>query len=192
MKGSRPPSCAFVPLALIAAFDPPVTPQASVMRSSPPLGLSSSGTACAPGLTGLWSYPHCPIATEPANTDVPGNGAPECSTWYRDGPHPPRSRESVRVFDRRRNARSAPSSRSRRTAMIGVRCKISCHTFICEGVTIEDDVFVGHGVMFTNDPLPARRDARRQASRPKPTGRSCRRASAAAPRSARMPPSSAA
>src|SRR5687768_5409053 len=39
-------------------------------------------------------------------------------------------------------------------ASIGKRCKISSHTFICEGVTIEDEVFVGHGVMFTNDLLP--------------------------------------
>lgn len=39
-------------------------------------------------------------------------------------------------------------------AHIGARCKISSHTFVCEGVTIEDDVFVGHGVMFTNDPYP--------------------------------------
>ncbi len=37
---------------------------------------------------------------------------------------------------------------------IGKRCKISSHTFICSGVTIEDDVFVGHGVMFTNDLIP--------------------------------------
>jgi UDP-2-acetamido-3-amino-2,3-dideoxy-glucuronate N-acetyltransferase len=37
---------------------------------------------------------------------------------------------------------------------IGRRCKISSHTFICEGVTIEDHVFVGHGVMFTNDRRP--------------------------------------
>ena len=37
---------------------------------------------------------------------------------------------------------------------IGVRCKISSHTFICEGVTIEDEVFIGHGVMFTNDLFP--------------------------------------
>jgi UDP-2-acetamido-3-amino-2,3-dideoxy-glucuronate N-acetyltransferase len=36
-------------------------------------------------------------------------------------------------------------------AQIGARCKISSHTFICEGVTIEDEVFVGHGVMFIND-----------------------------------------
>jgi UDP-2-acetamido-3-amino-2,3-dideoxy-glucuronate N-acetyltransferase len=39
-------------------------------------------------------------------------------------------------------------------ATIGSRCKISSHSFICEGVTIEDEVFVGHGVMFTNDRFP--------------------------------------
>jgi len=39
-------------------------------------------------------------------------------------------------------------------AIIGARCKISSHTFICEGVVIEDEVFVGHGVMFTNDRYP--------------------------------------
>jgi UDP-2-acetamido-3-amino-2,3-dideoxy-glucuronate N-acetyltransferase len=38
---------------------------------------------------------------------------------------------------------------------IGARCKISSHSFLCEGVTIEDEVFVGHGVMFTNDRFPA-------------------------------------
>jgi UDP-2-acetamido-3-amino-2,3-dideoxy-glucuronate N-acetyltransferase len=37
---------------------------------------------------------------------------------------------------------------------VGARCKISSHSFICEGVTIEDEVFVGHGVMFTNDLYP--------------------------------------
>ncbi len=39
-------------------------------------------------------------------------------------------------------------------ARIGNRCKISSHTFICEGVTVEDEVFIGHGVMFTNDRYP--------------------------------------
>jgi acetyltransferase-like isoleucine patch superfamily enzyme len=39
-------------------------------------------------------------------------------------------------------------------ATIGARCKISSHSFICEGVTIEDEVFIGHGVMFTNDRFP--------------------------------------
>ncbi len=37
---------------------------------------------------------------------------------------------------------------------VGARCKVSSHTFICEGVTLEDEVFVGHGVMFTNDKAP--------------------------------------
>jgi len=39
-------------------------------------------------------------------------------------------------------------------AIVGERCKISSHTFICEGVTVEDEVFIGHGVMFTNDRFP--------------------------------------
>jgi acetyltransferase-like isoleucine patch superfamily enzyme len=37
---------------------------------------------------------------------------------------------------------------------IGSRVKVSSHSFICEGVTIEDEVFIGHGVMFINDPYP--------------------------------------
>jgi acetyltransferase-like isoleucine patch superfamily enzyme len=41
-----------------------------------------------------------------------------------------------------------------KNAVIGARCKISSHTFVCEGVTIEDEVFIGHGVMFTNDRYP--------------------------------------
>jgi len=41
-----------------------------------------------------------------------------------------------------------------KNATVGARCKISSHSFICEGVTIEDEVFVGHGVMFTNDRYP--------------------------------------
>jgi UDP-2-acetamido-3-amino-2,3-dideoxy-glucuronate N-acetyltransferase len=41
-----------------------------------------------------------------------------------------------------------------KNAWIGARCKVSSHTFICEGVHIEDEVFIGHGVMFTNDRHP--------------------------------------
>jgi acetyltransferase-like isoleucine patch superfamily enzyme len=41
-----------------------------------------------------------------------------------------------------------------KNAHIGSNCKISSHTFICEGVTIEDGVFIGHGVMFINDTYP--------------------------------------
>ncbi|MCX6841810.1 MAG: acyltransferase [candidate division WOR-3 bacterium] len=41
-----------------------------------------------------------------------------------------------------------------KNAVIGARCKISSHAFICEGVTVEDEVFVGHGVVFINDKQP--------------------------------------
>lgn len=41
-----------------------------------------------------------------------------------------------------------------KSATVGKRCKISSHTFICEGVTIEDNVFIGHGVTFINDSYP--------------------------------------
>ena len=41
-----------------------------------------------------------------------------------------------------------------KNARIGKNCKISSHSFVCEGVTIEDNVFVGHGVTFINDPYP--------------------------------------
>jgi acetyltransferase-like isoleucine patch superfamily enzyme len=67
-----------------------------------------------------------------------------------------------------------------KNAAIGARCKIQSHTFICEGVTIEDEVFVGHGVMFINDLDPhATADGRLQTDadwRVLPT-RVCRRAS---------------
>ncbi len=41
-----------------------------------------------------------------------------------------------------------------KNARVGQRCKISSHSFLCEGVTIEDEVFIGHGVVFTNDIYP--------------------------------------
>ena len=41
-----------------------------------------------------------------------------------------------------------------KNASVGKRCKISSHTFVCEGVTIEDNVFIGHGVVFINDSFP--------------------------------------
>ena len=46
-----------------------------------------------------------------------------------------------------------------RNAVIGRNCKISSHSFICEGVTLDDGVFIGHGVMFTNDIYPRATDA---------------------------------
>ena len=42
-----------------------------------------------------------------------------------------------------------------KNAIVGARCKISSHTFVCEGVEIQDECFIGHGVMFTNDVYPS-------------------------------------
>ncbi len=50
--------------------------------------------------------------------------------------------------------RIGPFVEIQRGAVIGPRCKISSHAFICSGVTIEEGVFVGHGVVFTNDLYP--------------------------------------
>lgn len=41
-----------------------------------------------------------------------------------------------------------------KNATVGARCKVSSHTFVCEGVTIEDEVFIGHSVTFINDSYP--------------------------------------
>src|SRR5919204_1934256 len=54
-----------------------------------------------------------------------------------------------------------------RGVVIGARCKISSHTFICEGVTIEDEVFIGHNVSFINDLYPRATDGN---GAPKGTG----------------------
>ena len=50
--------------------------------------------------------------------------------------------------------RVGPFVEIQRGVVVGARCKIQSHTFVCEGVTIEDEVFVGHGVMFVNDKRP--------------------------------------
>lgn len=50
--------------------------------------------------------------------------------------------------------RIGPFVEIQRGARIGARCKVQSHTFVCDGVTIEDEVFVGHGVMFVNDKRP--------------------------------------
>ncbi len=52
------------------------------------------------------------------------------------------------------NTRIGPFVEVQRGAVIGSNCKIQSHTFICDGVTLEDEVFVGHGVMFVNDKFP--------------------------------------
>jgi UDP-2-acetamido-3-amino-2,3-dideoxy-glucuronate N-acetyltransferase len=50
--------------------------------------------------------------------------------------------------------RIGPFVEIQRDAVIGARCKIQSHAFICTGVTIEDEVFVGHGTLFINDKVP--------------------------------------
>jgi UDP-2-acetamido-3-amino-2,3-dideoxy-glucuronate N-acetyltransferase len=52
------------------------------------------------------------------------------------------------------NTRVGPFVEIQRGAVVGANCKIQSHAFICDGVTIEDDVFVGHGVLFINDKHP--------------------------------------
>ncbi len=52
------------------------------------------------------------------------------------------------------DTRIGPFVEIQKNATVGCRCKISSHTFICEGVSIDDEVFVGHGVMFINDRYP--------------------------------------
>jgi acetyltransferase-like isoleucine patch superfamily enzyme len=52
------------------------------------------------------------------------------------------------------NTKIGPFVEVQRNAAVGRNCKIQSHCFICEGVTIEDEVFVGHGVMFINDRYP--------------------------------------
>ena len=57
------------------------------------------------------------------------------------------------------NTRVGPFVEIQRGASVGANCKIQSHAFICEGVTIEDGVFVGHGVVFVNDKYPAATNA---------------------------------
>jgi acetyltransferase-like isoleucine patch superfamily enzyme len=51
-------------------------------------------------------------------------------------------------------SRVGPFVEIQKNAAVGQRCKVGSHTFICEGVTLEDEVFVGHGVTFVNDRFP--------------------------------------
>jgi acetyltransferase-like isoleucine patch superfamily enzyme len=52
------------------------------------------------------------------------------------------------------NTRIGPFVEIQRGARVGASCKVQSHTFICEGVSIGDEVFVGHGVLFVNDKVP--------------------------------------
>jgi UDP-2-acetamido-3-amino-2,3-dideoxy-glucuronate N-acetyltransferase len=57
-------------------------------------------------------------------------------------------------------ARIGPFVEIQKNAVVGRRCKVSSHSFICEGVTLEGEVFVGHGVTFVNDRYPRATTAR--------------------------------
>ena len=65
--------------------------------------------------------------------------------------HPFTNLYGCRIGD---NTRVGPFVEIQRGAVIGANCKVQSHAFICSGVTIEDDVFVGHGVLFINDNYP--------------------------------------
>ncbi len=65
--------------------------------------------------------------------------------------HPFTNLYGCRIGD---ETRVGPFVEIQRGASIGARCKIQSHTFVCDGVEIEDEVFVGHGVMFVNDKVP--------------------------------------
>ena len=62
----------------------------------------------------------------------------------------------VNIYDCKIESKSTigPFVEIQKDVLIGSKCKISSHSFICEGVTIEDGVFIGHGVMFINDVYP--------------------------------------
>ena len=82
------------------------------------------------------------------------------------------------------DTRIGPFVEIQRGAVVGERCKIQSHTFVCDGVTIEDEVFVGHGVMFVNDKRPRATNAGARCSQTR-TGSCSERSSSAARRSAR-------
>ena len=65
--------------------------------------------------------------------------------------HPFTNLYGCRIGD---NTRIGPFVEIQRGVVVGANCKIQSHTFVCTGVTIEDEVFIGHGVMFINDIYP--------------------------------------
>lgn len=65
--------------------------------------------------------------------------------------HPFTNLYGCRIGD---NSRIGPFVEIQRGAVVGANCKIQSHAFICSGVTIEDEVFVSHGVLFVNDKRP--------------------------------------
>jgi len=90
------------------------------------------------------------VASSPAN-DAPLRLITEVEFGRNVAVHSFTNLYGCRIGD---ETRIGPYVEIQRGASIGARCKIQSHTFICTGVVIEEDVFVGHGVMFINDRYP--------------------------------------
>src|SRR4051812_37766378 len=104
-----------------------------------------------------------------AVADVPANEAPYRlidDVEFGNGVvvHPFTNLYECRIGD---ETRIGPFVEIQRGAVIGARCKIQSHTFICDGVHVEDEVFVGHGVMFVNDKTPRATNALGEPAGPK-------------------------
>jgi UDP-2-acetamido-3-amino-2,3-dideoxy-glucuronate N-acetyltransferase len=98
----------------------------------------------------MGSPPSSLVADGPAN-DAPHRQLNDVDFGENVVVHPFTNLYGCRIGD---NTRIGPFVEVQRGAVIGADCKIQSHTFICDGVTIEDEVFVGHGVMFVNDNAP--------------------------------------
>ena len=88
--------------------------------------------------------------------DAPANDAPHrliADVEFGEGVvvHPFTNLYGCQIGD---ETRIGPFVEIQRGARVGARCKIQSHTFICDGIVIEDEVFVGHGVIFINDKFP--------------------------------------
>jgi len=90
------------------------------------------------------------VASSPAN-DAPWRLITEVEFGRNVAVHSFTNLYGCRIGD---ETRIGPFVEIQRGVAIGPRCKIQSHTFICTGVVIEEDVFVGHGVMFINDRYP--------------------------------------
>jgi len=90
------------------------------------------------------------VASEPAN-DAPYRLIHDVQFGENVVVHPFTNLYGCTIGD---DTRIGPFVEVQRGVVIGARCKIQSHTFVCTGVTIEDEVFVGHGVMFINDKHP--------------------------------------
>jgi UDP-2-acetamido-3-amino-2,3-dideoxy-glucuronate N-acetyltransferase len=90
------------------------------------------------------------VADAPAN-DAPNRQLRDVDFGENVVVHPFTNLYGCQVGD---NTRIGPFVEVQRGVVIGANCKIQSHTFICDGVTIEDGVFIGHGVIFVNDKFP--------------------------------------